>query len=64
MKTRTKLIGVGAAAALAAGVGTYAVTASSQEGPPFMHRPGAPMMGIGGGMMGMGHGGASTADVH
>jgi len=63
MKTGTKLIGVAAAAALAAAVSTYAVTASSQEGPPFMHRPGTPMMGMGGGMMGMGHDSATMAQM-
>jgi len=62
MKTRTKLISLGATAALAAGVATYAFTASSQEGtrgfgPPFMrHGMGPGMMGMGPGMMGMRHG--------
>jgi hypothetical protein len=51
MKTRTKLIALGAAAALAAGIGTYAYTASAG---PFM-RGGVGMMGPNGygpGMMG------------
>jgi hypothetical protein len=60
MKTRTKLIGLGAAA-LVLGLGTYAFTAHSEEaggfGPPFMHhRMGGmmgPGMGFGPGMMGM-----------
>ena len=51
MKTRTKLIGLVAAAALAAVAGAYAVTASAQDhkgfGPPFMHGAGPH------GMMGM-----------
>lgn len=46
MKTRTKLLSLGVAAALAAGVGTYAYTASAA---PFM-RGGA---GYGPGMMGL-----------
>jgi len=68
MKTRTKLIGLGAAI-LALGIGTYAFKARSEEagfGPPFMHhgmggmRSGmmrGGMMGdgmMGGGMMGGG----------
>jgi len=44
MKTRTKIIGLAAAAALAAVAGTYAVTAFAQDhksfGPPFMHGAG------------------------
>jgi hypothetical protein len=63
MKTRTKLIALGAAAALAAGVGSYAYTASAAGGfgPPFMqgwggYGPGM-MGGYGPGMMGAyGHG--------
>ena len=51
MKTRSKLIGL-SAAALALGIGTYAFTARSEEasgfGPPFMRQ------GMGGGMMGSG----------
>jgi hypothetical protein len=57
MKTRTKLIGLAAAAALAAAAGTYAATASAQEhkgsGPSFMHGAGFQ------GMMGM-HRGAMS----
>jgi hypothetical protein len=44
MKTRTRIFGLAAAAALAAGAATYAVTASAQGdrsfGPPFMHGAG------------------------
>jgi hypothetical protein len=60
MKTRTKLIALGAAAALAVGIGTYAFTASSDEsgfgfGPPIMRGMGSGMMkGMGPGMMGRG----------
>lgn len=66
MKFRPRSIGFGIAAAVAVGVGTYAFTASSQEGAPgfgpmFMHGPGGQgmgrgMMGMGPGMMGMGQG--------
>jgi hypothetical protein len=57
MKTRTKLIGLGAVAALAIGIGTYAYSASSGFGPPFMRHMGPGMMrGMGPGMMGMGPG--------
>jgi hypothetical protein len=57
MKTRNRLLGLGAAALLAVGVGTYAFTASSEEGefgsgPRSMHRMGHGMMGHG--MMGQG----------
>lgn len=62
MKTRTKLIALGTAAALAAGIGTYAYTASAGGfGPPFAqgwggYGPGM-MGGYGYGMMGgYGHG--------
>ena len=61
MKTRTKLIGFGAAV-LALGIGTYAFHARSEEarglGPPFMHRGMGPGMMHGmmhPGTMGMGH---------
>lgn len=58
MKTRTKVIGLAAAAALVAVAGAYAVTASAQDnkgfGPPFMRGAGPHGMGLG--MMGM-HGG-------
>ena len=59
MKTRNKLLVLGAAALLAVGVGTYAFTASSEEsefgfGPRSMHRMGHGMMGMGQGMMGRG----------
>jgi len=59
MKTRTKLLSLGAAA-LAIGIGTYAFTASSEEGghgfgPPFMRGMGPGMMrGMGPGVMGGG----------
>jgi len=69
MKTRTKLAAFGTAAVLAAGIGTYAYTASAQGGfgPPFMHgmmgggmgpgmMHGGPGMMGGHGMMGGGHG--------
>ena len=56
MKTRTNLVALGTAAVLAAGVGTYAYTASAEGGfgPPFMRG----MMGGGmaPGMMGGSHG--------
>lgn len=59
MSKRNKLLAIGAAAILAAGVGTYAVTASSEEGdhdfgPRSMPHMGRGMMGHGmmsGGMM-------------
>ena len=59
MKTRKNLLVLGAAALLAAGVGTYAFTASSEEGefgfgPRSMHRMGHGMMGMGHSMMGPG----------
>lgn len=63
MKTRTTVIGVAAAAAVAVTIGTYAFTASSQEQPPSMHRPGAHMMGMGGAVMGMGHDPATMAQM-
>ena len=55
MKTRTNLVALGTAAVLAAGVGTYAYTASAQGGfgPPFMH--GMMGGGMGPGMMHGGH---------
>jgi hypothetical protein len=62
MKARTKLIALGAAGALALGIGTYAFSASSDEsgagfGPPFMRGMGPGMMkGMGPGMMGGGPG--------
>jgi hypothetical protein len=63
MKTRTKLVALSTAAVLAAGVGTYAYTASAQSGfgPPFMHGMtgggmGPGMMHGGPGMMGGSHG--------
>ena len=63
MKTRTKLIGLGAAA-LALGIGTYALTARSEEagsfGPPFMRYGMAGGM-MGSGMMGMAHDSATMA---
>jgi hypothetical protein len=55
MKTRTALIGLGVAAALAAGVGVYSLNASAQDGPgygPGMmggYGPGYHMRGWGGG---------------
>jgi hypothetical protein len=66
MKKRT-MIGL-AAAALALGVGAYAVTASSEEGhgfgPPFMHHRGIGSMGgMAPGMMGMGHDAATNAQL-
>jgi len=74
MQTRTKLISLGAAAALAIGVGTYAFTASSEEAgsgfsPPFMRGMGPGMMSGMGGMMGggpgaMGMGRAMTGMAH
>ena len=59
MKTRTKLLSL-AAAALAIGMGTYAFTASSEEGGHgFMRGMGPGMMrGMGPGMMGGGAGAA------
>ena len=65
MKTRTKLIGLGAAA-LALGIGTYAFTARSEEagsfGPPFMrHGMAGGMMGSG--MVGMAHDSATMAQL-
>jgi len=65
MKTRMKLLGLGAAV-LALGIGTYAFKARSEEagfGPPFMHHGMRGMMHggmmgggmMGGGMMGMAH---------
>jgi hypothetical protein len=48
MKTRTKLLSLGVAAALAAGVGTYAYTASAAGFGPFAHG----WTGMGPGMMG------------
>ena len=52
MKTRNKLLALGAAALLAVGLATYAFTASSEEGesglgPRSMHRMGHGMMGMG-----------------
>ena len=65
MKTRTKLIGLGAAA-LALGIGTYALTARSEEagsfGPPFMRYGMAGGM-MGSGMMGMAHDFATMAQL-
>jgi hypothetical protein len=78
MKTRTKLIGLGAATILALGIGTYAFKARSEEagfGPPFMRhgmgvmRPGimrGGMMGggmMGEGMMGMAHDSATMEQL-
>jgi hypothetical protein len=74
MKTRTKLIGLGAAA-LALGIGTYAFTARSEEaggfGPPFMRHGVSGMMGpgmmhgglMGPGMMGMAHDSETMAQL-
>jgi hypothetical protein len=61
MKPRTKLVALGAAAALAAGLGAYAFSASAAGGfgPQFMHGMtggGHGMTGGGHGMMGGGHG--------
>ena len=44
MTTRTTLIGLSAAAALAVGIGTYAFAQSSEHGSAFMHNRGAGMM--------------------
>ncbi len=73
MKTRKKLLALGAAALLAVGVGTYAFTASSEEGefafgPRSMHRIGHGMMGMGQrmmgpGMMGGGHDSSTMTDM-
>lgn len=64
MKTRTKLIGLGAVAALAIGIGTYAYSGSSGFGPPFMRHMGPGMMrGMGPGMMGMAHDSATMAQL-
>lgn len=74
MNNRNKLTAFGTAAVLAGAVGTYAVTASSQEaglGPGAMHSMhqgmmGPGMMGMGPGMMGrgmMGADAAATADL-
>jgi hypothetical protein len=56
MKTRTKLLGLGAVV-IALGIGTYAFTAHSEQangfGPPFMRHGMGGMMGPGMGMMGM-----------
>ena len=64
MKTRTKLIGLGAAI-LALGIGTYAFKARSEEaggfGPPFMRHGMGGMMGPG--MMGMAHDSATMAQL-
>jgi hypothetical protein len=75
MKTRNKLIVVGAAVVLATGIGAHAFKAFSQErgpsfGPPFMHRMGSGMTGpamtgpgMGRGMMGMNHDSATMAQL-
>jgi hypothetical protein len=68
MTTRTTLVGLSAAAALAVGIGTYAFAQSSQDGvdirPPFMHNMDAGMMkGMGPGMMGMAHDAATMAQM-
>lgn len=67
MKTRTKLMSV-AAAVLMVGIATYAVTASSEEGPrPMRHGMGGTMDRMGPGMMGMAHDRATMAqmqDIH
>ena len=69
MKTRTKLIGLTTAAALAVGIVAYAFGAASQEGSsgfsqPFMHKMGGGMMtGMGPGMMRMGHDSATMAQM-
>ena len=58
MTIRSRVISLGAAAALAVGIGTYAFAASSEQGgagvgPPFMRQMGAGMMkGMGPAMMG------------
>jgi hypothetical protein len=63
MTTRNRLLALGAAATLGIAIGTYAFTASSQEGPRF----GPPMrMGPGmmsPGMMGLDRDATATADV-
>jgi hypothetical protein len=63
MKTRTKLVALGTAAVLAAGVGTYAYTASAEGGfgPPLMR--GMMGGGMGPGMMGMAHDSATMAQL-
>jgi hypothetical protein len=64
MTTRTTLIGLSAAAALAVGIGTYAFAQSSEHGSAFMHNRGAGMMqGMGPGMMGMGHDSDTMAEL-
>jgi hypothetical protein len=63
MKTRTTLIALSAAVALAVGIATYAFAASSEQGPPFMHNMDAGMMGMGPGMMGMGHDSETMAEL-
>lgn len=50
MRTRITLFGLGAAAALTVGIGTYALAQSSQPGP--MHMPDGMMQGMRHGMMG------------
>ena len=66
---KKRAIGGLAAAALALGIGAYAVTASSQEqhsfAPPFMHHRGMGLMGdgMGPGMMGMGRHAATMAQL-
>ncbi len=69
MKTRSKVIGLGAAA-LALGIVTYAFHARSEEargfGPPFMHHGMGSMMGpgtIGPDMMGTAHDSATMAQL-
>ena len=65
MKTRNRLLAIGAAATLGVALGTYAFTASSEEGPrfgPSMHM-GPGMMRMGPGMMGMGNDAAAMADI-
>ena len=67
MKTRNRRIAIGAAATLGIALGTYAFTASSEEGnpgfrPPSMHM-GPGMMRMGPGMMGMSNDASAMADM-
>jgi hypothetical protein len=60
MSKRNKLLALGAASILAVGIGTYAFTASSEEGD---HGFGPRSMQMGGGMMGMGRDSATADDM-
>ena len=65
MKIRNRLIAIGAAATLGIALGTYAFTASSEEGPrfgPSMHM-GPGMMRMGPGMMSTGNDASAMADM-